>query len=74
MESIELLFQVDPKYLTEHTYVKNPVKVQILKPNSKLMSRYLGASGKRMAKAGFPFYFEESIAKELLKKKVACLI
>ena len=33
--------------------------------------RLLGDSGLKMARAGMPFYFERSIAEELIGKKIA---
>lgn len=62
---------VDPEYLSNYCHVTNSVRICILKPLSPLLKPYLGASGKRMAKAGFPFYFEAGIAERLVKKGIA---
>ena len=36
--------------------------------------RLLGDSGMKMAKAGFPFYFEGKIAEGLIRKGVAVMV
>lgn len=68
---VKLKFMVDPEYLAHYCYVPKRVRICILKPLSPLLRAYLGASGKKMAKAGFPFYFEEKLAERLVQAGVA---
>lgn len=71
MKKISLQFMVVPDALKKYAYVKNPVKVMIIKPKSSLLNKYLGQSGKKLAKLGVSFYFTRQLAKILISKKVA---
>ena len=74
MKKIRLKFQVDPDWLKTKTYVKDPVRVTITLADSEFLEMVLGESGRRMAKAGFPFIFEKPLAKKLIDKGIAMAI
>ena len=42
----ELQFKVDPDYLRDQTYVKDPVKIKIIDPESIFITGILGESGR----------------------------
>lgn len=68
---IELEFRVCPKFLTENTYINDPVKVLIIDPEAIFLTGLLGESGRKMVEAGAPFYFTRRLAKKLIDKKIA---
>ena len=70
-EKIELTFMVVPEFLESHCYVKDPVKVKITDPEAVFLMGILGESGKKMVKAGIPFYFTKEIAEDLISKGFA---
>lgn len=71
MKKLELNFMVDPEYLAKKCRVPNKVKILITKPDSVLYKTILGESGRAMAHAGMPFYFEKGLAQGLIHQGVA---
>lgn len=71
MKPIKLTFMVDPEFLKHNTYVESPVKIVIVDPEAIFLTGLLGESGRRMVKAGAPFYFTRKLAKKLIEKKIA---
>lgn len=71
MSKLKLNFMVDPKYLAKECRVPNKVKILITHPHDEALKPYLGESGRKMAEAGAPFYFERKIAKILVNWGVA---
>ena len=71
MKKLELNFMVDPEFLAKQCRVPNKVKILITHPDDDALKQYLGESGKRMARAGAPFYFERKIANVLVNWGVA---
>ena len=66
----KLKFMVVPSELVEHAYVDNPVMVKICDISAMHNKGLLGDSGIKMAADGLYFYFEEGLAKELLKEGI----
>ncbi len=71
MKKTELEFMVDPEYLAKRCRVPNKVKILITHPDHALYKQLLGASGRRMAKDGAPFFFEKTLAQGLIWQGVA---
>ena len=71
MNKVKLKFMVVPEELEKMAYVEDPVKTCII--DCKRMSErgLLGDSGMKLAKAGAVFYFEKSLAEELIRLKIA---
>lgn len=74
MKKVELAFMVVPEFLQSHCYIKNPVKVKIIDPEAIFLTGILGESGRKMVKAGIPFYFKKKLALNLIKKGIAIKI
>ena len=62
---------VVPELLAKLAYVPNAVRVKIIDPEAIFLTGLLGESGRRLVKAGVEFYFEKSLANNLIKKKIA---
>lgn len=71
MSKIELTFMVVPEFLTTHCYIKDPIKIKIIDPEAIFLTGILGESGRKMVKAGIPFYFKKELAERLIKKGIA---
>lgn len=71
MKKVELTFMVVPEFLKNHCVVKNPVKIKIIDPEAIFLTGILGESGRKMVKAGMPFYFKKSLANRLIAKGIA---
>jgi hypothetical protein len=67
LTKIKLQFNVDPAWLESRTYVNNPVRVKVLRPDLLFLTGILGESGRAMVLEGFPFIFEGKIAEEYIK-------
>jgi len=70
MKKTRLRFMIVPSFLTRRCYVKDRVKVKIVNPDSIFITGLLGESGKKMIRAGIPFYFEKELAETLIKNGV----
>jgi len=71
MKKVTLKFMVVPEELLKRGYVSNRIKILITKPKSVFILSILGESGRKLAAAGVPFWFEGRLAKRLIKMKVA---
>lgn len=71
MKKVELQFKVCPVFLAKQTYIKNPVRVVIVDPEAIFLMGLLGESGRKMIKAGAPFYFTKRLANKLISKGIA---
>lgn len=71
MNKIKLDFCVDPNFLRDRTIVPKKVKVVIIDPEAIFLTGILGESGRKMVKAGAPFYFTKTIADKLITKGIA---
>ena len=70
MGKVKLQFKVDPDWLRDQTEIDNPVRVRVIRPDLLFLTGLLGESGREMVKAGFPFIFEGTLAKELIEKGI----
>ena len=68
---VKLDFMVHPKFLQDSAYVPDPVLLLIVDPEAIFLTGILGESGRRMIKAGAPFYFTRRIARKLIKNGIA---
>ena len=68
MNKIKLDFMVDPDFLKVKAYVPDAVKVKIIDPEAIFLTGILGESGRRLVKAGAPFYFTRRLALKLINK------
>ncbi len=68
---VKLQFMIVPEFLERRCYVPNRVKLLITDPEAIFLTGILGESGKKMVKAGLPFYFEKRLAKKLIDKNIA---
>jgi len=71
MIKVKLDFMVVPEFLMSHCCVVNPVKVKIVDPEAIFLTGLLGESGRKMVKAGIPFYFTRRLANKLIAKGIA---
>ena len=71
MNRVQLQFKVCPDFLLKRTWIKDPVKVVIIDPEAIFLTGLLGESGRKMVKAGAPFYFTKRLAEKLIDKKIA---
>jgi len=71
VRKIKLTFMVVPEFLETHCFIENPVKVKVIDPEAIFLTGILGESGRKMVKAGIPFYFEKKLAQKLIKKGIA---
>jgi hypothetical protein len=71
MKKVQLQFKVCPDFLLKNTEVKNAVKIVIIDPEAIFLTGLLGESGRKMVKAGAPFYFTKRLAEKLIDKKIA---
>jgi hypothetical protein len=62
---------VVPELLAKMAYVPNAIRIRVIDPEAIFLTGLLGESGKRLVKAGIEFYFEKSLAKKLIDKKIA---
>lgn len=62
---------VDPEFLKSKAFVKNAMKVRVVDPEAIFLTGILGESGRRLVKAGAPFYFEKKLALKLISKGIA---
>lgn len=67
---VKLQFMVDPDWLRDMTIIDHPIKVKVIRPDLLFLTGLLGESGREMVKAGFPFWFEGSLALELIDKGI----
>lgn len=70
-DKIRFSYMAVPEELTKRAYVENPVKILILNADAPNFNGILGISGRRLARAGVPFYFERVMAENLIKEGVA---
>jgi hypothetical protein len=70
-KKIELTFMVVPEFLKSHCFIRNPIKVKIVDPEAIFLTGILGESGRKMVKAGIPFYFKKELALHLIEKGIA---
>ena len=68
---IKLNYMIVPSELEKIAYVGNPVIIAITDVDSALFYGILGESGKKLARSGALFYFEEDLANKLIKHGVA---
>jgi hypothetical protein len=68
--SIKADFIVDSEYL-KNVNVEDPVAVQFINISN---ITFLGATGKKMAKAGFKFFITRKLAEKLVKDKAAIYV
>ena len=73
-KKVELTFMVVPEFLKSHCYIKNPVKIKVIDPEAIFLTGILGESGRKMIKAGIPFYFTKKLAENLIEKGIAIKI
>ena len=71
MKKVALSFMVDPDFLKSRAYVKNSLKVVVVDPEAIFLTGILGESGRRLVKAGAPFFFEKKLALKLISKGIA---
>jgi hypothetical protein len=71
MKKVKLDFMVYPEFLKNHAYVPKARLIKIIDPEAIFLTGILGESGKKLIKAGAPFYFTEKIAINLVKKGIA---
>jgi len=64
---VELRYMVVPEELKENAYVEDAVKVRISSVGTLVDMGYLGESGRKLAEAGLPFYFNGKDAEELIE-------
>ena len=62
---------VVPEQLQALAYVPNAVRIKVIDPEAIFLTGLLGESGRKLVKAGVEFYFEKSLAKKLIEKKIA---
>ncbi len=74
MKKVELTFMVVPEFLKSHCFIKDPVKIKIIDPGAIFLTGILGESGRKMVKAGIPFYFKRKLAEHLINKGIAVRI
>ena len=67
----ELEFKVDPDFLRDNTFVRDPVRIVITNPKSIFLEGVLGESGRKMVADGAVFVFTRERAEELIKWGVA---
>lgn len=70
-KKVQLQFKVCPDFLLTRTEVKDPLKIIIIDPEAIFLTGLLGESGRKMVKAGAPFYFTRGLAQKLIDKKIA---
>jgi len=68
---IQLKYMVVPEELSEKAFVKDAVKIRITDSDSEYLSKILGESGKKLARSGVTFYFEELMAFSLINNGIA---
>ena len=68
--SIKADFIVDPEYLKK-VKVEDPVAVKIINISN---ITFLGETGKKMAEAGFKFFFTRKLAEKLVRDKDAIYV
>jgi hypothetical protein len=71
MKKVQLQFKVCPVFLANKTWIKDPVMVVIVDPEAIFLTGLLGESGRKMVKAGAPFYFTKKLAMKLIDKGIA---
>jgi hypothetical protein len=71
MKKVQLQFKVCPDFLLKKTEVKDAIKIIIIDPEAIFLTGLLGESGRKMVKAGAPFYFTRRLALKLIDKKIA---
>lgn len=71
IKKVKLQFMVDPDFLKENSYVEDAVLVKVIKPELIFLTGILGESGKKLVLAGANFYFERSLAEQLVEKGIA---
>ncbi len=64
---------VVPEQLKELAYVPDAIRVKIIDPEAIFLLGILGESGRKLVEAGVEFYFEGSLAKKLIRKKIAVI-
>lgn len=71
MIKVNLEFMVEN--LDKEGYVDSGMRIVIKDVNHPLLKRRLGSSGRRLARNGAVFIFEEQLARRLLKDRAAVL-
>lgn len=68
---VALEFMVDPLFLMHSAYVPDEVRVVIVDPEAIFLTGILGESGRKLVKAGAPFYFTARLATKLISRGIA---
>ena len=68
---LELNYMVLPDDLKQKAFVRDAVLFQVTDPEHPVLNGILGESGKRLAKAGMRWLFNEKLAKILIDAKAA---
>jgi hypothetical protein len=71
---VELEFMVVPEQLAYWGHVPDAAVIRIVQPDHPWMQAILGASGKKLARAGVEFYFRREKAEELVKAGIAAWV
>lgn len=71
MKKVKLNFMIHPNFLRTKCFVPDPILVVITDPEAIFLTGLLGESGRKMVKAGAPFYFTKKLALKLIDKKIA---
>jgi hypothetical protein len=62
---------VVPGELQKHAYVPNPVRIKIIDAEAIFLLGILGESGRKLVEAGIEFWFEDKLARKLIRKGIA---
>jgi hypothetical protein len=71
MKKVKLTFMVVPEELATKAYVPRKVKLKIINCEKMFKLGILGDSGKEMARNGFLWYFEKSLAEMMIDEGIA---
>lgn len=71
IKKVNLKFMVDPDFLKDRALVPDAVRVIIIDPEAIFLTGILGESGRKLVKAGAPFYFTKRLAEKLINKNIA---
>lgn len=71
VKKVKLNFMIYPPFLMSQCIVPDAMLVKIIDPEAIFLTGLLGESGRKMVKAGAPFYFTRRLARKLIEKKIA---
>jgi len=71
MKKVKLDFMVVPEHLETFGHVPKKVRLRFIMPESIVLNRMLGDSGRKLVRAGAHFYFTKEIAKYFIDNKIA---